>query len=133
MTINHLFLAFMAVVGAAVGIILVVKPEARDFRVSPYFWVLLAMVLFELLAFARGRGAPGTVVTMDVRVSGFLMAIVLMVVIPIVSGAAVLIGPLPSPLLSARPRPPKARASRRRWRRAATLWQCAGELTALQG
>ena len=42
MTINHLFLAFMAVVGAAVGIILVVKPEARDFRVSPYFWVLLA-------------------------------------------------------------------------------------------
>jgi hypothetical protein len=90
MTINHLFLAFMAVVGAAVGIILVMKPEARDFRVSPYFWVLLAMVLFELLAFARGRGAPGTVVTMtmDVRVSGFLMAIVLMVVIPIVSGSS---------------------------------------------
>ena len=88
MTINHLFLAFMAVVGAAVGIILVVKPETRDFRVSPYFWVLLAMVLFELLAFARGRCAPGTVVTMDVRVSGFLMAIVLMVVIPIVSGSS---------------------------------------------
>ena len=88
MTINHLFLAFMAVVGAAVGIILVVKPETRDFRVSPYFWVLLAMGLFELLAFARGRGAPGTAVTMDVRVSGFLMAIVLMVVIPIVSGSS---------------------------------------------
>ena len=99
MTINHLFLAFMAVVGAAVGIILVVKPETRDFRVSPYFWVLLAMVLFELLAFARGRGAPGTVVTMDVRVSGFLMAIVLMVVIPIVSGSSARLfgsGPLPS-------------------------------------
>ena len=88
MTINHLFIPFMAVVGAAVGIILVVKPEIRDFRISPYFWVLLAMVLFELLAFARGRGAPGTDVTMDVRVSGFLMAIVLMVVIPIVSGSS---------------------------------------------
>jgi hypothetical protein len=87
MTINHLFLAFMAVVGAAVGIILVVKPETRDFRVSPYFWVL-AMGLFELLAFARGRGAPGTAVTMDVRVSRFLMAIVLMVMIPIVSGSS---------------------------------------------
>ncbi|MGZ3324294.1 MAG: hypothetical protein ACXU9C_25415, partial [Xanthobacteraceae bacterium] len=70
MTINHLFLAFMGVVGAAVGIILVVKPETRDYRISPYFWVLLAMALFELLAFARGRGAPGTAVTMDVRVSG---------------------------------------------------------------
>ena len=65
-----------------------VKPETGDFRVSPYFWVLLAMGLFELLAFARGRGAPGTAVTMDVRVSGFLMAIVLMVVIPIVSGSS---------------------------------------------
>ena len=62
----------MGVVGAAVGIILVVKPETRDYRISPYFWVLLAMALFELLAFARGRGAPGTAVTMDVRVSGFL-------------------------------------------------------------
>jgi hypothetical protein len=88
MTINHLFLAFMGVVGAAVGLILVFKPETRDYRVSPYFWVLLAMALFELLAFARGRGAPGTAVTMDVRVSGFLMAIVLMVVIPIVAGSS---------------------------------------------
>ena len=65
-----------------------VKPETRDYRISPYFWVLLAMALFELLAFARGRGAPGTAVTMDVRVSGFLMAIVLMVVIPIVAGSS---------------------------------------------
>ncbi|HSJ40898.1 MAG TPA: hypothetical protein VK955_07570 [Xanthobacteraceae bacterium] len=89
MTINHLFLAFMGVVGAAVGIILVAKPETRDYRISPYFWVLLAMALFELLAFARGRGAPGIAVTMDVRVSGFLMAIVLMVVIPIVAGSSV--------------------------------------------
>ena len=88
MTINHLFLAFMGVVGAAVGIILV-KPETRDYRISPYFWMLLAMALFELLAFARGRGAPGTAVTMDIRVSGFLMAIVLMVVIPIVAGSSV--------------------------------------------
>jgi hypothetical protein len=88
MTVNHLFLAFMAAVGGAVGIILVVRPEMRDYWVAPYFWVLVAMALFELLAFARGRGAPGTAVTMDVRVSGFLMAIVLMVVIPIVSGSS---------------------------------------------
>ena len=59
MTINHLFLAFMGVVGAAVGIIWCVKPETRDYRmVAPYFWVLLAMALFELLAFARGAALP---------------------------------------------------------------------------
>jgi hypothetical protein len=86
-TINHIFLAFMGIVGAAVGIVLVIAPELRDFRVSPYFWVLIAMGVFELAAFARGRGAPGTVVTMDARLLGFVAAIVLMVAIPIVAGS----------------------------------------------
>jgi hypothetical protein len=87
-TINHLFLAFMTAVGAAVGIMLVVAPQMRDYKVSPYFWVLIAMAVFELLAFARGRGAPGTVVAMEARLCGFVLAIVLMVVIPILSGAS---------------------------------------------
>jgi uncharacterized membrane protein HdeD (DUF308 family) len=87
MTINHIFLAFMGLVGAAVGIVLVIAPELRDFRVTPYFWVLIAMAVFELAAFARGRGAPGTAVTMDARLLGFVAAIVLMVAIPIVAGS----------------------------------------------
>jgi hypothetical protein len=87
MSINHVFLAFMVLVGAGVGIVLVLYPESRDFRLSPYFWVLIAMALFELAAFARGQGAPGTVVTMDARLAGFVLAIVLMVVIPILAGS----------------------------------------------
>jgi len=35
MTINHVFIAFMALVGAAVGLILVVAPESRDYRHRP--------------------------------------------------------------------------------------------------
>ena len=62
-------------------------PQARDFRVPPYFWVLLAMALFELAAYARGRGAPGTMVAMEMRLLGFVLAIVLMVVIPILAGS----------------------------------------------
>jgi hypothetical protein len=87
MSINHVFLAFMVLVGAAVGIVLVVYPESRDLRLSPYFWVLIAMAAFELIAFARGRGTPGTVVSMDARLAGFVLAIVLMVAIPIVAGS----------------------------------------------
>jgi hypothetical protein len=87
MTINHVFFIFMAIVGAAVGIVLVVAPQLRDFRLSPYFWVLIAMAVFELAAFARGRGAPGTVVAMEARLLGFVLAVVLMVVIPIVAGS----------------------------------------------
>jgi hypothetical protein len=87
MSINHIFIGFMIVVGAAVGIALVIAPDLRNFRVSPYFWVLIAMAIFELLAFARGRGAPGTVVAMEARLLGFVLAIVLMIVIPIIAGS----------------------------------------------
>ena len=87
MSFNHVFLAVMVLVGAGVGIVLVLYPESRDFRLSPYFWVLIAMAIFELAAFARGQGAPGTVVTMDARLAGFVLAIVLMVVIPILAGS----------------------------------------------
>ena len=87
MTINRIFLAFMGLVGAAVGIILVLVPESRDFWVPPYFWGLIVMAVFEFVAFARRGGAPGTVVTMDARLGGFLLAVVLMVAIPMVSGS----------------------------------------------
>ena len=87
MSINHIFLASMAVIGVAVGIILVAAPESRNFKLSPYFWVLIAMAIFELVAFARGRGAPGTVLAVEARLLGFVLAIVLMVVIPILAGS----------------------------------------------
>jgi len=49
--------------------------------------VLLAMALSELAAYARGRGAPGTMVAMEMRLLGFVLAVVLMVVIPILAGS----------------------------------------------
>ena len=85
--INRLFLGFMIAAGLVTGAVLVAKPEARDFRISPYFWVLIAMALFEFAAFARGQGAPGTMIRMDIRLLGFVLAIVLMVVVPIIAGS----------------------------------------------
>lgn len=86
MTVDRVFIGFMIVVGIAVGVIVALRPEVREFRVSPYFWVLIAMVLFEVLNFARGRGAPGTTIAMEARILGFVLAIVLMVVIPTLVG-----------------------------------------------
>jgi hypothetical protein len=87
MTLDGFFVAFMILIGIAVGIILVVVPDSRNYRVPPYFWVLVAMAIFELAAFARGQGAPGTMLSMQARLAGFVLAIVLMVVIPIFAGA----------------------------------------------
>jgi hypothetical protein len=85
--INRIFLGFMIVAGLAAGASLVARPELREFRVSPYFWILIAMALFEFAAFARGRGAPGTMIAMEIRLLGFVFAVVLMVAIPVIAGS----------------------------------------------
>jgi len=85
--INRIFLGFMIVAGLAAGAVLVARPALRDFRVSPYFWILIAMALFEFAAFARGRGAPGTMIAMEIRLLGFVVAVVLMVAVPILAGS----------------------------------------------
>jgi uncharacterized membrane protein HdeD (DUF308 family) len=87
MTINRIFLFFMSAVGVAAGLALVARPELRDFRVSPYFWILIAMALFEIATFARGRGEPGTTVAMEARLLGFVLGVVLMVAIPVIAGS----------------------------------------------
>ena len=86
MTIDRLFIAFMTVCGLATAGILVFFPQSREFRVAPYFWVLIAMAIFEGIAFARNQGAPGTVIAMESRVIGFAVAITLMLVIPYLAG-----------------------------------------------
>jgi hypothetical protein len=86
-SIDRILIGYMILIGIVVGAILVFVPQAREFRLPPYFWVLLAVGAFDLAAFARGRGAPGTMAGMDARLLGFVIAIVLMVVIPILFGA----------------------------------------------
>jgi hypothetical protein len=88
MSIDRILVGWMVVVGVAVGAILVAMPQAREFRIPPYFWVLAAVGLFDLATFARGRGAPGTMAGMDARLLGFVIAIVLMVGIPMLFGAS---------------------------------------------
>ena len=71
----------MTVCGLVTAGVVVLFPESREFRIAPYFWILIAMAVFEGIAFAITRGAPGTVITMESRMIGFMFAIVLMLVI----------------------------------------------------
>ena len=78
MTLNHLFLGFMALIGVAVGALLVAKPALRDVGLPPYFWILIAMLLFELAVFLRTRRAPGATIAMEMRLLALVLAVVLM-------------------------------------------------------
>ena len=63
-----------------------VFPESREFRIPPYFWVLIPMAIFGRIDLARNRGAPGSVIAMETRLIGFVIAIALMLVIPYLAG-----------------------------------------------
>ena len=87
MTINHIFLAFMVVVGAAIGFALVLHPAIRNFAIPPYLWVIVAMLAFEGLAYWRSSGAPGTMVSMEYRLIALIVAVVLVIAIPSLMGS----------------------------------------------
>ena len=87
MTLNRIFLGFMALVGVAVGMVLVVSPDVRSFVLPPYLWILLAMLLFELAVFLRTRRAPAEAIAMEMRLLALVLAVVLMEVPPIIAGS----------------------------------------------
>jgi len=87
MKLDHLFFAYMAAAGIAAGAILVAAPQAGDFVIKPYFWVLIAVAAFDLLVYLRSRGAPGTMLGMDARLLGFVIGVVAMVAIPSLAGS----------------------------------------------
>jgi uncharacterized membrane protein HdeD (DUF308 family) len=89
MTIDRLFFGYMTLVGLAAGALLVAVPAAQDFFIKPYFWVLIAVGLFDGGVYLLGRNAPGAFLMMNARLLGFVIGVVLMVAIPALAGAPV--------------------------------------------
>ena len=87
MTTDHVFIGFMGAVGIAAGAILIAVPGSHDLPVSPYFWVLIAMAAFEITLFVFWRGVPGGMISNGARLLGFVLATVIMVVMPILAGS----------------------------------------------
>jgi hypothetical protein len=85
-TVDRIFIVFMTSCGLILAGLVLLFPRSRDLGVPPYFWVLIPMVIFEAAAFARARGARGSVIAMETRLIGFVIAIALMLVIPYLAG-----------------------------------------------
>jgi hypothetical protein len=90
MTIARIFIVFMTSCGLILAGVVMVFPQSRAFGVPPYFWVLIPMAIFEAIAFARNRGAPGSVIAMETRLIGFVIAVALLLVIPYLVGQPML-------------------------------------------
>lgn len=85
MDISRIFFIYATLVGFIVGGVIVFYPQSRDFTVAPYFWVLIAFGVFELIAFAR-QSTSGPPITGTTRIVSFAIALVLMVMIPVAAG-----------------------------------------------
>lgn len=84
--LDWIFIAYALAAGLAAGAVSVLVPQSNAMAVSPYLWVLIAVALFETVAiFLRGfdRGPP---LIMKVRVIGFIVAVVAMVIVRISGG-----------------------------------------------
>ena len=86
MTIDKMFFGYMALVGLLIGAILVAAPRVGDFWIKPYFWVVIAVGLFDGGVYLQRRNVPGAMLTMQARLLGFVIGVVLMVVIPTLAG-----------------------------------------------
>ena len=49
MTLDRIFFGYMALVGVATGAILVIAPFVQDFVIKPYFWILIAVGVFDVI------------------------------------------------------------------------------------
>jgi hypothetical protein len=76
------FFAYMIAAGVAVGLIVVRYPEAHGYALPPFFWVILLMAAFEVVAgYVLGR-SPGSLMTMPQRIVGFAVGGGLALLIP---------------------------------------------------
>ena len=89
MSLDRIFFGYMALVGIAAGAALVAAPYVQDFAVKPYFWILIAVGLFDVALYAVKGTAPARTLTMNARLVGFAIGIGLMVAIPLLAGSPI--------------------------------------------
>ena len=87
MSIERIFFLYSAVLGIAVGAVLLLVPESRTMSLGPYFWVLIGIALFEAVGvYLRGGLANGPPITMQTRVIGFVIAVAPMLFVRLTAG-----------------------------------------------
>lgn len=89
MTADRALYIFMAIVGIASGVVLIVWPASQNFVVAPYFWILIAVALFEGGTLLLWRADPMPMLTRLGRVIGFVGGLALMFVVAWLGGAQV--------------------------------------------
>lgn len=87
MPVDRYFFILIFVASVLIGVFLIAKPETAEASIPPYLWLLGVMLVFEMIAFLRGKGAPGTMIGMSTRVIGFAIGMAIIIAIVFFSGS----------------------------------------------
>jgi hypothetical protein len=80
----------MAAVGLLAAGILLAVPGIGDTWFKPYFWVLIAVALFDVaVVLLRQKQPTLSPVSIEAKLLGFVIGIVVMVTIPALAGSSV--------------------------------------------
>ena len=80
----------MALIGLCAAAILIAIPGISNGWFKPYFWVLIAVALFDGVVILLRQSQPNRpTVSIEAKLLGFVIGIVLMVVIPTLAGSSV--------------------------------------------
>jgi hypothetical protein len=85
MTIDRAFFIFSGILGLTIGAVLVFVPASRTIGFGPFFWVLIAIALFEAIAVYL-RGFDKGPLQMQTRGYGFIIAMGLVIAIRMATG-----------------------------------------------
>ena len=90
MTIDRTYFGYMALIGALAGAALIAFPGVGDSWFKPYFWVLIAVAVFDGVVLLLRQNQPSMpMVSIEAKLLGFVIGIVLMVAIPTLAGSSV--------------------------------------------
>lgn len=89
-TIDRIFFGYMTVIGLVTAAILIAVPGVGDSWFKPYFWVLIAVALFDgAVILLRQKQPAQPMVSIEAKLLGFVIGIVVMVAIPTLLGSSV--------------------------------------------
>lgn len=81
MRIDWIFYGFALLIGGAAAALYIYVPGSRGFAVSPYFWILAAIAIFETVVMYLRGFEFGPPLTMTHRIAGFALAVGLFLIL----------------------------------------------------
>jgi hypothetical protein len=89
LTLDKIFYLYAAAAGLVAGLLWVQVPATRDFVIPPFFWIVLAIGLFEVGNALVPRGDRAPVISHLARVAGLCIGLAVMGAVTLYAGAPV--------------------------------------------